>query len=317
MKNKNLLTVFAVLLLFFTACRDENLAPIVTFDAAEKGAYVRVVSQNNENINLFDLTNSVMEYTIEFVDVEQGNLVSEYNLQIIYEDNNPENGDNSKGPVEFRTYAASEFTTNQGGFKGLENIQITAQQALDAVGIGAEDLLSGDRFRFQGNVTTTAGANYNAANSSAAVNGNSFRGFFNFSLAAFCPSNLEGEYAYTTIATSINCPTNGNTTTSDLTGMVSVIALGNGEYNFSDWSFGSYAVCYGASERANSGTLKFTDTCEEVAFTGTIDNLGEKWAFIAEVDGTEWVISWENTFEEKGTTTIINPNGWNFILAEE
>lgn len=317
MKNKNLLMVFAVLLIFLSACRDENLAPIATFDAAEKGAYVRVVTQNNGNINLFDLTNSVMEYTVEFVDLEQGNLVSEYNLQITYEDNNPENGDNSTGPVEFRSYTAAEFTTNKAGFKSLENIQITAQQALAAIGIGADELLSGDKFRFTGNVTTTAGANYNASNSSASVNGNSFRGFFNFTLAAFCPSSLEGEFAYTTVATSINCPTNGNTTDSDLTGTVSIIALGDGEYNLSDWSFGSYAVCYGATEKASSGTLKFTDTCQEVSFTGKIDNLNEKWAFTSEIDGTAWKISWENTFEEKGAATIINPDGWNFVLAEE
>ena len=63
MKNKNLFTLFAMLLIFLSACRDENLAPIATFDAAEKGAYVRVVTQNNGNINLFDLTNSMMEYT--------------------------------------------------------------------------------------------------------------------------------------------------------------------------------------------------------------------------------------------------------------
>lgn len=317
MKNKNLFTLLAALLIILSACKDENLAPIATFDSAEKGAYVRLVTQTNGNVDLTDIANSKMEYTIEFVDLEQGNLVSEYNLQVTYEDNNPENGDNSKGPVEFRTYAAAEFITNQAGFKSLENIQITAQQVLDAVGIGAEDVLSGDQFKFTGNVTTTSGANFNAANSSAAVNGSSFRGFFNFRLNAFCPSNLEGEYAYTTTAASINCPTNGNTTDNDLSGTVTVIALGGGIYNFSDWSFGAYSVCYKATDKADSGTLQFTDTCSEVDFTGSIDVLGDKWAFTSEIDGTEWKINWENTFGEKGSSTVINPDGWNFVLAEE
>ena len=317
MKNKNLFTLFAVLLIFLSACRDENLAPIATFDAAEKGAYVRVISQNNGNVDLTDLASSVMEYTVEFVDLEQGNLVSEYNLQLTYEDNNPENGDNTKGPVAFRTYAASEFTTNKTGFKGLENIQITAQQALDAIGIGAEDILSGDKFKFTGSVTTTSGANFNATNSSAAVNGNSFRGFFNFTLAAFCPSNLEGEYAYTTSATSIVCPQDGTTADNDLSGTVSIIAAGNGVYSMSDWSFGSYAVCYTPTDKVDATTLQFTDTCSEVAFTGKIDDLGDKWAFTSEIDGMNWMISWENTFGEKGSSTIINPDGWNFVLAEE
>ena len=317
MKNKNLFTVLAVLLIFLSACRDENLAPIATFDSAEKGAYVRVISQTNNNVNLFDITNSGIEYTVEFVDLEQGNLVSEYNLQVTYEDNNPENGDNTKGPTEFRSWSASDFTTNKTGFKGLENVQITAQQAFDALGIGVNDVLSGDKFKFTGSVTTTGGANFNQTNSSASVNGNSFRGFFNFTLAAFCPSNLEGEYAYTTSASSINCPTNDNTTSNDLSGTISVLALGSGVYNFSDWSFGTYSVCYTPTDKADSGGLQFTDTCKEVAFTGKIDDLGDKWAFTSEIDGTDWTITWENTFGEGGSSTVINPDGWNFTLAEK
>ncbi|GEM_PF-1449737 len=317
MKNKNFITLFALFLIFLSACRDENLAPIATFDASEKGAYVRVVTQNNGNVDLTDLANSVMEYTVEFVDLEQGNLVSEYDLQITYEDNNPQNGDNTKGPVAFRTYEAAEFTTNKEGFKSLENIQITAQQALDAIGIGAEDILSGDKFKFIGSVTTTGGANFNAANSSASVNGTAFRGFFNFTLSAFCPSSLEGDYRYTTTAASIVCPQDGTTASNDLSGTVSVISAGNEVYSLSDWSFGSYAVCYKPTSKADFKTLQFTDTCSEVTFTGKIDELGEKWAFTSEVDGTNWVISWENTFGEKGTATVINPVGWNFVLAEE
>lgn len=317
MKNKNLFIFCALFLIFLSACRDENLAPIATFDASEKGAYVRVVTQNNGNVDLTDLANSVMEYTVEFVDLEQGNLVSEYNLQLIYEDNNPENGDNSKGPVAFRTYAAAEFTTNKEGFKSLENIQITARQALDAIGIGDEDILSGDNFKFIGSVTTTGGANFNATNSSASVNGNSFRGFFNFTLSAFCPSNLEGEYGYITTATSIVCPQDGTTADNDVSGTVSVIAAGDGVYSMSDWSFGSYGVCYTPTDKVDAKTLQFTDTCSEIAFTGKIDDLGDKWAFTSEVDGTNWMISWENTFGEKGATTVVNPAGWNFVLVEE
>ncbi len=317
MKNKNLFILGAMLLIFLSACRDENLAPIATFDSSEKGAYVRIVSQNNGNIDLTDLANSVMEYTVEFVDIEKGNLVSEYNLQLTYEDNNPENGDDTKGPVAFRTYAASEFTSNKEGFKGLENIQITAQEILDAIGIGAADILSGDKFKFTGSVTTTGGANFNAANSSASVNGSGFRGFFNFTLSAFCPSNLEGSYAYTTSAASIVCPQDGTTTDTDVSGTISIIAAGDGVYSFSDWSFGSYAVCYGPTDKVDAKTLQFTDTCSEVAFTGKIDDLGDKWAFTSEVDGTNWMISWENTFGEKAAATVVNPDGWNFVLAEE
>lgn len=317
MKNRILITFLAVVLIMITACRDDSLAPIATFDAAEKGAYVRLVEQNNSNFNLFDLDNSLMEFTVEFVDLEKGNLVSEYNLLVEYQDNNPDNGDETRGLTEFRSWSATDFTTNKAGFQGLENIRITASEAFTALGISAENVKSGDRFIFRGNVTTTSGANYSASNSSASVNGASFRGFFNFTINAFCPSSLEGEYTYQTIASSINCPLEEMEVPNDLTGTVSIIALGGGEYTLSDWSFGAYAVCYEPTDKAAYGKLQFTETCKEVAFTGKIDDLGEKWSFVSDIDGQNWTITWENTFGEQGSATIENPNGWDFSLAEE
>ena len=317
MKNKIVLTYLAVIVLMITACRDESLAPIATFDAAEKGAYVRLVEENEADFNLFDLGNSVMEFTVEFVDLEQGNLVSEYNLMLEYEDANPDNGDETRGLTEFRSWTAADFTTNKAGFQGLENIRITPSEAFAALGISEESVKSGDKFKFRGNVTTTSGASFNASNSSAAVNGSSFRGFFNFTINAFCPSSLEGEYAYQTAASSITCEQEEVMATADLAGTVSVIALGDGEYTLSDWSFGAYSVCFTPDTKADFSQLKFTETCNEVAFTAKIDDFGEKWSFESEIDGNNWTITWENTFGEKGSTVVENPNGWDFTLAEE
>lgn len=317
MKNRIVLTYLAATILMLTACRDESLSPIATFDAAEKGAYVRLVEQNEADFNLFDLGNSVMEFSVEFVDLEKGNLVSEYNLMVEYEDENPDNGDESRGLTEFRSWTAADFTTNKAGFQGLENVRITASDVFTALGISQESVKSGDKFKFKGNVTTTSGANFNATNSSAAVNGSSFRGFFNFTINAFCPSSLEGEYAYKTTASSVTCEKEEVMASNDLEGTVSVIALGDGVYTLSDWSFGAYSVCYKPDTKADFGQLKFTETCKEVAFTAKIDDFGEKWSFESEIDGNNWTINWENTFGEKGAAVIENPDGWDFTLAEE
>jgi len=209
MRKLNAGIFLGILLTLFAACKDENLAPIATFDAAEKGAYVRLINQTNGNVNLYDIENSAMEYTVEFVDLEKGQLVSEYRLQVSYEDNNPEDGDNSTGPTEFQTWTTADFTVNQDGFVGIEGIKITATEAMSSLGIAAEDILSGDRFRFAGSVTTTSGQTFTRENSSAAVNGASFRGFFDFNMNAFCPSNLEGTYQYQTTAVSVTCAKNG------------------------------------------------------------------------------------------------------------
>jgi len=224
MRKLNLGIFLGVLLTLLAACKDEDLAPIVTFDAAEKGAYVRLINQTNGNINLFDIENSVMEYAVEFVDVEQGGLVSEYRLQLSYEDNNPENEDNSVGPVAFQTWTAADFTVNQDGFVGLDAIRITATEAITSLGINAEEILSGDQIRFIGSVTTTSGQTFTRQNSSAAVNGASFRGFFDFNMRAFCPSNLEGTYQYQTVANTVICARNGMIS-DDLSGEVNIIAL--------------------------------------------------------------------------------------------
>lgn len=100
---------------------------------------------------------------------------------------------------------AADFVTNKEGFKGLANIQISASELLAATGVDPATITYGDAFRFTGSVTTTDGAVYSAANSSASVNGASFRGFFNFTLTARCPTNLERSYEYITSATSVVC----------------------------------------------------------------------------------------------------------------
>lgn len=315
MKKQNAFVGLGLIFILFFACKDDSLAPIATFDAAEKGAYVRVVEQNNTNLNLFDIDNSAIDYTIEFVDLEKGDLVSEYTLLLTYEDKNPENGDHSAGPVEFRSWSAADFTTSEDGFKGLEDIKITAKETFEALGITKGDIRSGDTFKFSGSVTTTQGATFSASNSSAAVNGNSFRGFFNFTLRAFCPSSLEGTYEYISSGSSIACP-NGNATENDLRGVVSIEAQGDGVYTISDWSFGAYSVCYGEGKLADFADLKFTDTCKEVAFTGKTDSFGDKWSFDSSVEGDDWKISWQTSAEESGEVTITNPTGWDFTIMQ-
>lgn len=292
--------------LIFASCKDENLAPIATFDAAEKGAYPRRIDEGNKLINLLDIQSSSYTYTIEFVDLEQGNLVSEYRLQLTYEDNDPSNGDKSSGPTDFRTWSSSEFETNANGFKGLSNITITGPEAIAAAGLTADDVSAGDNFKFTGSVTTVDGAVYTASNSSAAVNGSAFRGHFNFTMPAACPSDLTGTFAYTSADSWC-----GGGPVSD--GTVDVLAIGGGSYNFSDWSFGAYGPCYGAV--AAQTTLIFTEVCQEVAFTGRVDSYGDTWTFDSDIDGAVWRIKWDNTYGESGETFITHPSGsWPFTL---
>lgn len=312
LKNKILL-FFGAILILATSCKDEDLAPIATFDAAEKGAYPAVTEQGNTLVNLLDVAGSAFTYSIEFIDLEQGNLVSEYRLQLTYEDNDASNGDNSVGPIDFRSWSASEFETNANGNKGISNITITANELLTLVGVTEDQVTAGDNFRFTGRVTTTAGQTFTAANSSAAVNGAAFRGFFNFTMPAACPSALEGDYAYFTASSSAVCP-NGNTNAADINGTVTVNALGGGNYWFGDWAFGGYTACYGPTSVANQEALTFIETCKVISFDKNVDSFGDTWTWSSSITGEEWTISWSNTYGEGGESVILNPGGWGLTV---
>lgn len=307
LKNK-ILMLFGAILILATSCKDENSAPIATFDSSTKGAYVRVVEQGNTLVNLLDVAGSSFTYTVEFVDLEQGALVSEYRLQMQFEDNH--GGGKSVGPIDFRSWSASDFETSPMGFKGLSNITITGPEVIAAAGLTEADLVAGDNFKMIGSVTTVDGAVYAAANSSASVNGAGFRGFFNFTMPAACPSDLTGTYATTSNSADSWC---GNGAVPD--GTVEILAQGGGVYVFGDWSFGAYGPCYGAV--AAQTTLNFTEVCEIVSITGSVDSYGDTWTFDQEIDGAVWRIKWENTYGEAGETWITHPDGaWPFTLAE-
>jgi len=300
LKNKFLMFLGAVLILA-TSCKDENLAPIATFDAAEKGAYPALIEETVRDINLFDIAGSSYNYTIEFVDLEKGNLVSEYALQLTYEDGDPSDGDNSAGPIEFKSWPASSFETNSNGFKGISNINITASEAMAAFGLS--DLGPGDIFRFTGRVTTTSGQSFMASNSSAAVNGAAFRGHFNFNLTAICPSALEGTYQ--AISTGIWCGADDGYETT-----VTLSKDGKTAYDVDDFSFGAYDPCYGAGAGRPLGNLRLVDVCNKISVTGA-SQWGEVYTYSdMSVDGNSWKFTWVNDYGEGATTELINPAGW-------
>ena len=306
MNRSKIFSVLGVMLMLLLAnsCADEDLKPIITFDDAGKGAYPRRVSETDKLINLFDVAGSTYTYTIEFVDIEQGNLVAEYALELVYEDTDPDNGDNSTGPVPFRSWSAGDFETNADGFKGLSNISITGTEAIAAAGTTEAAVSPGDQFKFQGRVVLTDGSVFRSTNSSATVNGGAFRGHFDFTLAAGCPSDLTGTYDYAT--TDVWCDG------SAVTGSVEILSQGGGVYNFKDWSFGAYGPCYGSI--ADQPGITFTEVCSEVSFTSFVDSFGDTWTFDSAIDGETWTINWDNTYGESAKSAVTFPGGVPFTL---
>ena len=293
----------------FFSCKDENLAPIITFDQAGKGAYPRLLTESDSrDLNLFDLANSSYTYSIEFVDLEQGNLVAEYYIDVIYQDNNPDNGDKSGGPTRLKSFSASDFETNESGFKALSNITITASDLMSLFSTNGDELLAGDKFIVKGFVVTTDGSLFGKDNSSAAINGSAFRGHFDFTLAASCPTNLAGTYDVNVTASwcgELPLPSRQITLTLKADG-----------YEVDDFSFGAYDNCYGETSARPEGNLRMVDICNKISITGA-SQWGEvyTWSNFV-VDGNVLSFDWVNDYGEGGSAEVINPNGWPPLVLE-
>lgn len=302
-----LIGVLAILMVV-SSCEDEDRLPLVSLDTVETGAYPRLIDETDKLINLFDVGGSTYTYNVEFVDIEGGALVAAYVLDLTYDDNDPSNGDNSSGPTEFLRFSASDFSMGSNGFLQAPTVSINGNEAFAAAGVSPDQVSAGDNFNFVGRVELTDGRIFNQANSSATVVGPAFRGHFNFTMPASCPSDLTGTFEYTT--TNVWCDG------SEVSGSVDIVALGGGVYNFSDWAFGAYGPCYGGGTA--SGNLTFTDVCLEIAYSGFTDSFGDTWTFSGGIDGNEWVIDWVNTYGESATSTVLFTGGadWPFTFAE-
>ena len=199
--NKNFLFLaFMGLLLCFTSCKDDNLKPIVTLDQLGKGAYTRLVELTNGEYDFQNIGTTTYEYTIEFVDEDQGNLVSQYDINVEFVDNNPDlptaGHDVSGASRLYRSFSSSEFETNANGFKQL-TVRVPLSELLTLFEITGDDLVAADLFNFACSVTTTDGRVFNFDNSTGAVNGSAFQGFFNNTVKITCPmtdTQFVGEY---------------------------------------------------------------------------------------------------------------------------
>lgn len=293
--------IIGFVFLGFTACEDEDLSPILTFDNAGKGAYIRLITETPRFIDLFNVAGSDYTYSVEFVDINMGADVASYDLQVTYD---PESG-NSIGPVTLRSFSSSEFQDLSSGFKGIENITITANDLFSAVGISEADIDVFDDFDIVGTLTDNAGNVWGASNSAPPVRGAAFRGHFDFTRSVGCASDIGG--SYTSVSTMIStdgcCPdeitVNSSVTLSD---------NGGGVYTISDFTAGTYLEnydVYGVTAGTNTAR-NLTDICNEISgsfadvFSGsTINVTGSR-------DDATGVITydWDNSFGDTGTVIL-------------
>jgi hypothetical protein len=197
---KKLSFLLAACLIFATGCVDEEAGPVINFDGGlALGAFPRLQQLDFAEFDLADLTGSVYQHTVDFVDGNASADVSEYIISVSFDDNSPDNGDLSTDFAEFDRINVQNITdvdADSGNKSFTLTIPFSAVAAF--VGAGAAgDVVSGDRFQFRTELVKTDGRIFNSVNSTPAVT-NAFSGIWNWNVNATCPladDAFVGEYA--------------------------------------------------------------------------------------------------------------------------
>jgi len=199
MKNIKIGILLILTSLVVLSCKDDSLSPIITFDQAGKGAYVRLTELVAGEFDLANFNDSKFAYKVEFVSETKGADVASYDVYVKFDDNNADNGDSSTEEKLFKSFGKSDLTTNGNGVAAL-SVSIPMKEVASLLGVAEADIKARDIFVFRSELKTDAGAVFTFDNSTSAVNGPAFQGFFNFSSKVTCPlsnDDFVGEYTLT------------------------------------------------------------------------------------------------------------------------
>lgn len=182
--------IYLLLVLFaFSGCKDEDLKPIITFEDAGKGAYVRLVSLNQDLvIDPTQIPASGIDMDVDFVDPTGGETITDYDVFIRFIDNTPGNGENSRDEVQIRDFSGSDFGTSENGNVGV-SVQIPAAEILQALNLTEDQIDATDRFSVRSEIIDEQGRVFSASNSSPPIAnfGGAFNGAFAYNINVACP----------------------------------------------------------------------------------------------------------------------------------
>lgn len=292
-------------LVFLSSCRDfvEPNIPYTNFDS---GAYLRTIARTSTTFNFFDLQNSKLALTLEAVDKEDGASVENVEVYVQHRRLIPGVGlsYSPAKPALVKTLSASDFAPNTESRFLRVSFEVSATEALAAVGLTASDIEGGDVFEFSLELNDKQGRTFNRENVTNNVAGAPFFDSpFQYFVSVICPSDLGGTYEYTSTAMSSAY----GSCASDVSGTVTFtpVATSPGTYKISDGTFGFWD-CYGDSW---GGDVRIKDACGALSMTGS-DKYGGSYTMTVEsADAQNLVITWLNSDNETGTVTIkANPN---------
>ncbi len=149
----------SVLLAFgLTACASDDKVIDKIFNEVETGAFLRFVETSGNSMNKAD-TSSSASVTFEF-DGQDPSMMSSVDVGVSFTDNDSEDGvAESAGPVSLGTLSPSDFTTSDFGLP-IASFEYTLAEALNALGLTADQINGGDIMTLELTVTLTDGRSF-------------------------------------------------------------------------------------------------------------------------------------------------------------
>ncbi|WP_296701102.1 hypothetical protein [Algoriphagus sp.] len=187
-------------LVFLSSCRDfvEPNIPYAEFDTA---AYLRTIDRTSTTFNFFNLSSSKFALTLEAVDIEDGATVETVEIKVQHRRLIPGVGleYTPAAPVLIKTLSAADFTSNTESRFLRTSFEISAVEAISAVGLTPADIEGGDTFEFSLILNDKKGRSFNRENVSSNVAGATFYDSpFQYFVNVICPVDANyavGEYS--------------------------------------------------------------------------------------------------------------------------
>uniref|UniRef100_UPI0040489C5E hypothetical protein n=1 Tax=Algoriphagus sp. TaxID=1872435 RepID=UPI0040489C5E len=263
----------ATALIFLSSCRDfvEPRIPYATFDT---GAYLRTIARTSTTFNFFDLANSKFALTLEAVDIEDGKTVQTVEIRVRHRRLIPGVGlkYTPTSDALVKTLQASDFGPNADSRFLRASFQITAAEAIAAVGLTAADIRGGDVFEFRLVLNDKFGRRFSSDNVTTNVGGAPFYASpFQYPVSVICPSDLAGTYDFTA---SEQKSAYGTCAGGTFTGKTTWKKVGTStRYLVSDGTFG----LYGCQNDVYTGDVGVSDACGVLSMSG-VDGYGSPYS---------------------------------------
>lgn len=294
--------LLASALIFLSSCRD-FVEPNVPYKDFDTGAYLRTIARTSTSFNFFNLGASKFALTLEAVDIEDGKTVQTVEIRVRHRRLIPGVGlrYTPQNDVVVKTLQASDFQPNQTSRFLRASFEVTAAEAIAAVGLTSAQIEGGDVFEFRLVLNDKFGRRFSSDNVTTNVAGAPFYDSpFQYPVSVICPSDLAGTYQFDHIETFCGKTFAGSTTWT-------AVAATPGSYTVSDGTFGSWQQCY--PDTWGNGNVRINDACGRLTMTGT-DKYGYSYSMVVK-SATPQVLTfeWRNTYGEFGTVAVKSNTG--------